>query len=109
VIAPDFERLARMPCPIASLASSGIKVFSSTLDRSWSRKGCRVLRNRSANSAQEFEALMLTIFTASMRGLGGSTPKRRGGSPLSTQRRGTSVAGEFGGAPAKPVPTTSEN
>ena len=30
-MAPDFERLARMPCPIASLASSGISFFSSAL------------------------------------------------------------------------------
>src|ERR1700730_12643590 len=32
-MAPDFERLARMPWPIASFASSGIKDFSSALDR----------------------------------------------------------------------------
>ena len=30
---------------------------------------------------------MSTIRTASMRGFGGSTPNRRGGSPLSTQRQ----------------------
>ena len=59
--------------------------FSSGLDRSWSRNACHVLRNRPANSGQEFEALMSTIGTASMRGLGGSTLKRRGGSPRSTQ------------------------
>ena len=53
--------------------------FSSGFDRSRSRNACRVLRNRPANSAQEFEALMSTIRTASMRDLGGSTPKRRGG------------------------------
>jgi hypothetical protein len=39
-------------------ASSGIKDFSSALDRSCSRKACRVLRNRPANSAQEFDALI---------------------------------------------------
>jgi hypothetical protein len=38
-----------------------------------------------ANSAQALEPLISTIRTASMRGLGGSTPNRRGGSPLSTQ------------------------
>ena len=86
-MAPDFERLPRMPCPIASLASSGIKAFNSALDRSCSRKACRVLRKIPANSAQEFDALISTIRTASSRGFGGSTPKRREGSPLSTQRQ----------------------
>ena len=36
-MAPDFERLARTPCPIASLASSGISFFSSAFAASWSR------------------------------------------------------------------------
>ena len=63
-MAPDFERFARMPWPMASLASSGIKAFSSAFDRSWSIKACRVLRNRPANSAQEFEALISTTRTA---------------------------------------------
>ena len=49
--APDLERLARTPWPIASLASSGIKAFNSALDRSCSTKACRVLRNTPANSA----------------------------------------------------------
>jgi hypothetical protein len=31
-MAPDLERLARMPCPMASLASSGIRLLSSALD-----------------------------------------------------------------------------
>jgi hypothetical protein len=44
-----------MPWPIASLASSGINAFNSAFERSWSRKACRVSRNKSANSAQEFE------------------------------------------------------
>jgi hypothetical protein len=78
-MAPDFERLARRPCPIASLASSGMRAFSSALDRSCSRKACRVSRNKPANSAHEFEPLISMIRTASMRGLGGSTPKRQGG------------------------------
>ena len=43
-MAPDLEHLARMPWPVASLASSGIKAFNSDLDRSWSRKASRVLR-----------------------------------------------------------------
>ena len=84
-MAPDFERLAWMPWPMGSLASSGIRAFSSALDRSCSRNA--VLRNKSANSAQEFDALMSTIRTASIRGFGGSTPKTQGGSPLSTQRQ----------------------
>ena len=54
-MAPDFERLARMPWPTASLASSGIRAFSSALDRSCSRNPCRVLRNKPANSAQELD------------------------------------------------------
>src|SRR5215469_14245274 len=86
-MAPDLERLARRPCPIASLASSGISAFSSALTRSCSRKAGRVLRKVPANSAHEFEVLMSTIRTASIRVFGGSTPKRRGGSPLSTQRQ----------------------
>ena len=40
-----------------------------------------------ANSAQELEALMSTIRIAAIRGRDGSTPNRRGGSPLSTQRQ----------------------
>ena len=86
-MAPDFERLARTPWPIASLASSGIRLFSSVLAFSCSRKAPRVERNMPANSAQELDALMSTIRTASIRGRGGSTPNRRGGSPLSTQRQ----------------------
>ena len=87
LMAPDFERLARMPWPIASLASSGIRPLSSILAFSCSRKAERVDRNTPANSAQALEALMSTMRTASIRGLGGSTPKSRGGSPLSTQRQ----------------------
>jgi hypothetical protein len=40
-----------------------------------------------ANSAQAFDEVMSTIRTASIRGFGGSTPKRVGISPLSTQRQ----------------------
>src|SRR6516162_8504355 len=71
-MAPDFERLARIPWPMASLASSGIKAFSSALDRSCSKKACRVVRKRPANSAQEFDALISTVRTASIRGIGGN-------------------------------------
>ena len=85
--APDLERLARMPCPTASLASSGISPLSSALAFSCSRWASRVRRNTPENSAQALDELMSTVRTASMRGLGGSTPKRRGGSPLSTQRQ----------------------
>jgi hypothetical protein len=70
--APDFERLAFTPCPMASLASSGIKALSWLLARSCSRKALRVLRKSTANSAQEFEALISTMRIASMRGRGGS-------------------------------------
>jgi len=51
-MAPDFERLARTPWPIASLASSGIGPLSSTLAFSCSRKAARVERKTLANSAQ---------------------------------------------------------
>ena len=86
-MAPDFERLARMPWPIASLASSGIKLLSSDFDFSCSRCADRVLRNRSANSAHALDELMSTMRTASIRGRGGSMPNSRGGSPVSTQRQ----------------------
>src|SRR5271163_3338715 len=69
--APDLERLARTPCPLASLASSGISPFNSALARSCSRKAERVDRNRPATSAQELDSLMSTILTASIRGCGG--------------------------------------
>ncbi len=88
LMAPDFERLARMPWPIASLASSGIRVLELGLGSSRARDGppgCG--ENMPANSAQALEVLISTIRTASMRGRGGSTPNRGGGSPLSTQRQ----------------------
>ncbi len=37
MMAPDFERLARMPCPLASFASSGTRFLSSVLACSCSR------------------------------------------------------------------------
>jgi len=70
---------------MASLASSGIKALSSLFARSWSRKALRVLRNRAANSAQEFEELMSTMRIASIRGRGGSALIRWGFSPDWTQ------------------------
>jgi hypothetical protein len=85
--APDFERLARTLWPIASLASSGISPLSSALAFSCSRNATRVVRNTAAHSAQELEALISTMRTASIRGRGGSTPKRRGDSPLWTQHQ----------------------
>src|SRR5450830_1439770 len=87
LIAPDLERLTLMPWPKASLASSGIRILSSILARSCSRKAVRVWQNTPANSAQELDALISTIRTAAIRGRGGSAPNRRGGSPLSTQRQ----------------------
>ena len=86
-MAPDFERLARMPWPIACCASSGTKLLSSALAFSCSRCASRVRMKMSANSAQALEVLISTMRTASMRGFGGSTPNRAGGSPLSTQRQ----------------------
>ena len=38
-MAPDLERLARTPWPMASLASSGIRLFSSVLAFSWPWRG----------------------------------------------------------------------
>jgi len=72
---------------MASLASSGIKALSSLLARSWSRKALRVLRKSVANSAQEFDELISTMRTASMRGRGDSALIRWGGSPDCTQRQ----------------------
>ena len=77
-MAPDFERLARTPWPMASLASSGIRLLSSALACSCSRCADRVREKTPANSAQAFEELMSTMRTASMRGRGGSTPNRAG-------------------------------
>jgi hypothetical protein len=83
-MAPDLERLARMPCPVACCASSGMRLFNSALAPSCSRWAGRVRKKTPANSAHEFEEVISTIRTASMRGFGGSTPKRVGGSPFST-------------------------
>ena len=80
--AADFERFARTPCPLASLASSGSRPLSSAFARSCPRKAARVLRNVAANSAQAFDELMSTTRTASILGRGGSMPKSRGASPL---------------------------
>src|SRR6516162_3262598 len=72
--APDFERLARTPYPIASLASSGISPLSSALAFSCSMWASRVRRNTLENSAQALDELMSTDRTASIRARGGSTP-----------------------------------
>ena len=86
-MAPDFERLARMPCPMACCASSGMRLFKSAFAVSCSRWAERVRKKTPANSDQEFEEVISTMRTALMRGFGGSTPKRVGGSPLSTHRQ----------------------
>ena len=86
-MAPAFDRLAQTPWPIACCASSGIRPFSSALARSCARCASRVLTKMPANSLQALEVLISTTRTASMRGLGGSTPNRVGGSPFSTQRQ----------------------
>src|SRR6266566_4800606 len=61
--------------------------LSSVLARSCSIWASRVRTKMPANSAQLFEVLMSTTRTASMRALGGSTPKIRGASPFSTHRQ----------------------
>ena len=63
------------------------KALKFRLGCSCSRCADRVREKTAANSAQALEELMSTIRTASMRGLGGSTPNRVGGSPFSTQRQ----------------------
>ena len=50
-MAPDFERLARMPWPIACRASSGTRPLSSALACSCSRWADRVREKIAANSA----------------------------------------------------------
>src|SRR2546423_9672218 len=77
-MAPDFERLARRPWPMASLASSGTSFFRSAFAASCSTKAGRVRRKAAANSAQELEPLMSMIRMASSRGRGGSTPNQPG-------------------------------
>ena len=62
-MAPDLERLARMPCPMASLASSGIRLLSSALAFSCCRKAGRLCRNSPANSAQALDELISTMRT----------------------------------------------
>ena len=81
--APDFDRLARMPCPAASLASAGpqpLELGPGALVLP-ERPG-RVRQNTPANSAQALDGLMSTLRTAAIAGprwLG--TPNRRGGFP----------------------------
>src|SRR5262249_12280662 len=78
-MAPDLERLARTPWPIACCASSGTRLFNSALTRSCSRNAGCVRVNAPANSAQALDVLISTTRTASMRGFGGSTPNGVGG------------------------------
>ena len=75
-MAPDFERLARTPCPLASLASSGMSTLSSALAFSCCRNAVRVWRKSPANSAHELDELISTTRTASMRGRGGSNAEQ---------------------------------
>ena len=63
-MAPDLERLARTPWPIACCASSGTRRFNSALARSCSRNAGCVRVNAPANSAQALEALISTMRTA---------------------------------------------
>lgn len=81
-MAPDFERLARSLCPIACMASSGIRFCSSALACSCSACAALVRAKTPANSAQAFDALMSTMRIGSRPDFGGSTPNRRGSSPL---------------------------
>ena len=67
-MAPDFERLARTPWPIACCASSGTRPLQFSLGALVLQKGRWLERNAPANSAQELEALISTIRTASIRG-----------------------------------------
>jgi hypothetical protein len=62
VIAPDFDRLARTPCPIACCASSGTRLFNSDLARSCSTKAGWVSAN--AVGATSFHGVMSPRFTA---------------------------------------------
>ena len=86
-MAPDFERFALTPWPIACWASSGTRLLSSALACSCSRWADRVREKIAAYSAQAFDGVISTMRTASIRGFGGSTPKRAGDSPLWTQRQ----------------------
>ena len=60
-MAPDLERLARTPWPIACCASSGTRPFNSALARSCSRNAGCVRVNVPANSAQALDVLISTI------------------------------------------------
>ena len=70
-MAPDLERLARTPWPIARCAYSGTRLFNSALARSCSRNAGCVRVNAPANSAQASETLISAIRTAAIRGFGG--------------------------------------
>ena len=87
-MAPDFERLARTPWPMASLASSGIRLLSSALACSCSRwrrpgagKDAGELRP-GIRGAHVDDADRLDPRAAAARRRTGE-----GGSPLSTQRQ----------------------
>ena len=87
-MAPDLERLARTPWPIACCASSGTRLFQFSLGALVFEK-CRV---GSSKRAGEFRpgiggAHIDSCGPPAMRGFGGSTPNRVGGSPFSTHRQ----------------------
>ena len=65
------QRSGKIAFTLTVLTSSGIKAIS-FFARSWSRNALRVLRKSAANSAQEFDEVISTMRTASMRGRGGS-------------------------------------
>ncbi len=60
-MAPDFERLARTPWPIACWTSSGIRLLSSALACSCSRCADLVREKIPANSAQAFEEFTVPL------------------------------------------------
>jgi hypothetical protein len=82
-----LRALGPTPMPDCLLGVLRHQLFQLGFGLLMSRWADRVRAKITANSAQVFALLMSTTRTASMRGLGGSAPKRRGGSPLSTQRQ----------------------
>jgi hypothetical protein len=81
----SFAGLVALPRPLDTFVNAtpdpyapggSLEALSSLLARSWFRKALRVLRKRVANSAQELDALISTMRTASMRGRGGSALMR---------------------------------
>ena len=82
-----FRPLSPKPCPIACLASSGIRAFSSVLACSCSAWIARVRAKTPANSAQAFRVHHVDDSDRLESRFWWVDPKRLGGSPLSTQRQ----------------------